>query len=246
MPEILAVDVRSRILALLDEAVLGPPERQSYFTDPGRAGGMIGTIEEIDAGDASRDIGGASIAAHVRHTVFALEVAESFMRGETKSWDWKASWSVHVVDGPAWNELRESLARGHGRMRHAIEEWALTTPEAVSEAIGQVAHVAYHLGAIRQKVATLRGAGSGEPGPPPARNALCSAQLLQPGLQRDDEALQRLCAALGVLAGPGTGRAARCTGGRHPRATRRAARRSARARPHAAIGTRGTRFALLH
>ncbi|HEY9593541.1 MAG TPA: hypothetical protein VHE79_03630 [Spirochaetia bacterium] len=156
MAEITAHDVRARILTLLSEGVEGPPARQSYFTDAGPAGGMVATLNGVDAAEASRPVGGSSIAQHVFHTGFALEVATSFMRGENRSWDWKASWATQVVDEPGWAAMKERLVSGYRRFRRVIEERALTSPEAASEAIGQVAHVAYHLGAIRQKIAVLR------------------------------------------------------------------------------------------
>lgn len=71
--------------------------------------------------------------------------------------DWTASWRRNTVSEEAWGALREDLRRE----AHAWAE-VLRSPREVSEMeagwiVGSVAHVAYHLGAIRQIDRALRG-----------------------------------------------------------------------------------------
>jgi hypothetical protein len=101
-------------------------------------------------------VGGSSIAAHVHHVVFSLEASTAWIRGDRSSRDWQQSWSVGAVDDAAWARLQEQLRTGYGALRRAIEQQAASSVEAAGGAVGTVAHMAYHLGAIRQKAALLR------------------------------------------------------------------------------------------
>jgi hypothetical protein len=60
------------------------------------------------------------------------------------------------VDEPAWRRLREELRGRYGSLRNAIESHSRENLEAFGGAVGALAHAAYHLGAIRQKVAWSR------------------------------------------------------------------------------------------
>jgi len=97
--------------AVLREALEGPPERWSYFTDNSPDAGLFGTLAPLSAADASRPVAGTSVAAHVHHVAWA---------------------------------------------RQTVEAHALAGEEAFGGALVAVAHIAYHLGAIRQKIAVVR------------------------------------------------------------------------------------------
>ena len=71
--------------------------------------------------------------------------------------DWTASWRKNVVSDTEWRKLRDEL-------RREADAWAavLRTPREVSDVeagwmAGSVAHIAYHMGAIRQIDRTTRG-----------------------------------------------------------------------------------------
>jgi len=69
--------------------------------------------------------------------------------------DWTANWRRNVVSEAQWRALRDEL-------RREADAWAgaLRMRREVSEAgwlIGCVAHLAYHMGAIRQIDRTTRG-----------------------------------------------------------------------------------------
>jgi len=74
---------------------------------------------------------------------------------------WDEAWKTTGVDGNEWQEIR-------GGLRDAAQRWmqALGSPGDVSEVelagmIASIAHLAYHLGAIRQIDRDLRGPREG-------------------------------------------------------------------------------------
>lgn len=152
MPEISTELVIGQLLAVLREGFEGPPERWSYFTDQGPEAGLFGSLGKLDAAAASRSTGGSTIAAHVHHLVFSLDASSSWIRGERIRRNWKESWAVSEVDEEEWRRLTERLRAGYQELRQTMETHSVDSLEAFGGAVGAVAHAAYHLGAIRQKV----------------------------------------------------------------------------------------------
>ncbi len=143
-----------QIIAVLHEACEGPPERWSYFTDNSPDAGLFGSLGRCDVELASRAVcGAATIAAHVHHTVFAMEASAGWIRGERAKLDWKSSWAVSSVDAEAWKDLNARLRAAYGDLTAAIREHGSDSEDSWGGAVGAVAHAAYHLGAIRQKLA---------------------------------------------------------------------------------------------
>ncbi len=143
------------ILNVLKEAFEGAGE-SSYFTDSGPEAGLFGTVASLDAATASRPLGGSSIAAHVHHVNFGLEVSAAWIRGDRAQRDWNESWSVARVDESRWSDLRQTLQARYTELLDAVEEHSADGTESMGGTVGALAHVAYHLGAIRQKIAVTR------------------------------------------------------------------------------------------
>ncbi len=143
-----------QLLAVLREGFEGPAHGWSYFTGDGREAGMFGTIERLSAEEAARPSGpgGSTVAAHVHHMVFALAASSAWMRGDRTPRDWRESWRVTTVDEEEWTRLQAELRRGYEELARTIETADLSSEEAFGGAVGAIAHAAYHLGAIRQKV----------------------------------------------------------------------------------------------
>lgn len=144
-----------QVLGVLAEAFEGPHESWSYFTDTGRDGGLFGTLERLDAQAASRTLGRTSIAAHVNHVTFGLHASARWIEGNRTTHSLAQSWNVSTVDDREWHRAREQLRAAYTDMRRVIELFAMESEEAMAGAVGALAHVAYHLGAIRQKVSFL-------------------------------------------------------------------------------------------
>ena len=124
--------------------------------------GLLRSLETLSAAAASKvpAAGGATIAAHVDHLTYGLSLMNRWVGGEKNPWetaDWTASWKRTTVSDTEWATLRQGLAR-------EARAWlkALGTPHDYSGfeltgAMASIAHLAYHLGAIRQIDRSIRG-----------------------------------------------------------------------------------------
>jgi hypothetical protein len=152
MPEISISTAVDQVNAVLREAFEGTTTSWSYFTDGPPESALFGTLAKLSAAEASQPIGGTSIAAHVQHTAFGLRVSAAWVRGDRSPNDWKESWAVTTVDDGAWARLQQQLRQDYEALFTAIAGQGGSSVEAFGGAVGAVAHVAYHLGAIRQKL----------------------------------------------------------------------------------------------
>ena len=127
--------------------------------------GLLRSLERLSAAEASaRTPTGSSIAAHVAHVVYGLSLMNRWSQGENpfSKADWTASWKKTSVTQAEWEALRIQL-RDEGARWLVV----LRTPREVqgielSGMIGSIAHLAYHLGAIRQINSKIRGPAEGE------------------------------------------------------------------------------------
>ena len=145
--------VQQQLLNLIDEAIHGPPEGFAYFSDRGDRAGLIRLLESLDASSASETVGHTSVAAHVNHLVFSLAASTDFLEGQGRRVNWSESWTVQVVTSDAWSKLIADLTSGIDHLKSAIETTFGQSDRTIGAALGAVAHLAYHIGAIRQKVA---------------------------------------------------------------------------------------------
>lgn len=157
MPEPKAAAIARQLLSVLREAVEGPAGEFSYFIDNQPDAGLLRALCRLSAAEASRPLAGTTIAAHVHHVAFGMAVSAAAVEGDDAPRDWKESWRVTAVDDAAWGRLVEQLRREYAALRAAVESRALSSDNAFGEAVGAIAHVAYHLGAIRQKMVALGG-----------------------------------------------------------------------------------------
>ncbi len=155
MAQITMNDVIGQLLAVLIESFHGP-QQSGYYTDEDPEGGLLGTLNKLDAKQASQSLGGTSIAAHVYHTTFGLEASTALINGDHTSRNWPESWRVSTADDATWKKMLDEMRTRYEELNKAIESHASSSVEAFGGAIGAIAHVAYHLGAIRQKVAFNR------------------------------------------------------------------------------------------
>lgn len=147
--------VIGQLQAVLREALEGAGQ-WSYFTDHGPEAGLFGTMAKLSAADASRPVFGTSIASQVYHVTFAMEAQAAWIRGDRGKQNWAESFRIGTVDDAAWSQMRERLQQHYQGLRDAIDAHASTGVESFGGAVGAIAHVAYHLGAIKQKTAALK------------------------------------------------------------------------------------------
>jgi hypothetical protein len=144
----------SLLTRMLREAFEGPPGPWTYFTDTSPGTGVFGTIAGLSAAAASREggPGHTTIAGHVHHMTSSVALATKGLRGESTSRDRSRSWTVAAVDDAEWAALRARLRDEYERLVVAVETHARWDEDALGVAIGAIAHTAYHLGAIRQRL----------------------------------------------------------------------------------------------
>jgi hypothetical protein len=159
-------DVSTAPARLFAELVDGPRERGAAFVLNSGDAGLLASLDRLTAADASCSVnGGATIAAHVQHVRDGLALMNRWAEhGGNPFADarWDDAWKISAIDDARWQEIR-------GGLRHEVQRWQQTLaapPAHVTEAqhvdlIASVAHVAYHLGAIRQISGPARGPRQG-------------------------------------------------------------------------------------
>ena len=148
-------------LTLLFSELIDGPTDQCYMLNTGDPGLLKG-LDGISAAAASSApaAGGASIAAHIDHVLYGFSLLNRWTAGEENPWadaDWTASWKRQSVTEPEWKELRRELRSQAEKWRGALARANDLEGIALNGAIGSIAHLAYHLGAIRQIDRSLRG-----------------------------------------------------------------------------------------
>ena len=127
--------------------------------------GLLRSLDKLSAADASRSAnGGATIAAHAQHLRYGLSLMNRWAaEGGNPFADatWDEAWKTAVVDDGDWTAIRNGL-------RQETHRWlqALGSPRTVNEIeftgiISSIAHLAYHVGAIRQINKDARGPREG-------------------------------------------------------------------------------------
>jgi hypothetical protein len=145
----------SLLTRMLVEAFEGPPGPWTYFTEASPGTGLFTTISGLTAVQASERGGPhhSTIAGHVHHVSSSLVLSTRGLRGEPTSRDRGHSWTVTTVDDAGWADLQARLRREYDSLFVAVETHAVWDEDALGVAIGAIAHAAYHLGAIRQRLA---------------------------------------------------------------------------------------------
>lgn len=152
MPDSQTQAVRTAVDMLLTETFEGcDAGGQTWFMDSGRENAFLGLLAAIPADGASRPPapGRKSIAQHVRHTRFHLEVTLKFLNGDKTHSDWDTSWNIAVRDAASWQREIDALRAAYLEVKRDFGKGGWEELRLAS-AIGSVAHAAYHLGAIRQ------------------------------------------------------------------------------------------------
>jgi hypothetical protein len=143
------------LMAVLEETF---EQHYGIYLDKGTS--LFQTLDNITHVQASRPVGGrcASIAAHVAHITFYLEVLERyFVANDTSKADWGAIWrTIEQVTPAQWDDLKTQLQLTYRRVINAlrgVEVWQ-SDPHLAS-ALAISVHTAYHLGEIRQACCTV-------------------------------------------------------------------------------------------
>lgn len=127
--------------------------------------GLLRSIEALEAAQASQSVnGGATIAAHAQHLRYGLSLMN---RWATDGGDpfsdatWDAAWKISTVDEATWADIRAGLRDEAHRWLDALRAPREVTSVELAGMAGTMAHLAYHLGAIRQIHTQTRGPREG-------------------------------------------------------------------------------------
>jgi hypothetical protein len=158
-------DVSASLARLFSELVDGTAaEKGAFILNTGDIG-LLRSLDALPAAEASRGVhGGATIAAHAQHLRYGLSLMSRWAaEGGDPFADatWDAAWTIAAVGDAAWAEIRRGL-------RDEVHRWldTLRTPRETARVeftgmVASIAHLAYHLGAVRQIARTLRGPREG-------------------------------------------------------------------------------------
>ena len=149
----------SKTLATLFSELVNGATSEAYMLNAGDDG-LLRSLDKISAKEASTlTTTGSSVAAHVDHLRYGLSLMNRWTAGENPfaNADWSQSWKKTMVSDEEWQTRRTEL-------RSEATRWldALRIPREVQEMelngmVGSIAHLAYHLGAIRQINQATRG-----------------------------------------------------------------------------------------
>ena len=156
-------ELSKTLTTLFGELVNGAPTDSAYMLNGGDEG-LLRSLDKLSAKAASAPTRtGSTIAAHVDHLRYGLSLMNRWTSGENPfaNADWSTSWKKTTVSEDEWRARRAEL-------RTEATRWldALGTPREASEmelngVIGSIAHLAYHLGAIRQSDSVASGPAEG-------------------------------------------------------------------------------------
>jgi hypothetical protein len=158
-------EIASALARLFAELVDGASDRAGAFILNAGDVGLLRSLDRLSASDASRSVNdGATIAAHAQHVRYGLSLMNRWAtEGGNPFADaaWDAAWTMSGVDEGQWAEIRRGL-------NEEAHRWSgvLRTPRQIVDVelcgmIGSIAHLAYHLGAIRQIDKGARGPKEG-------------------------------------------------------------------------------------
>jgi len=161
----LTAEISRALSRLFSELVDGTSGHgQAFILNTGDVG-LLRSLEKLSAADASTSTNeGATIAAHAQHVRYGLSLMNQWAReGGNPFADakWDEAWKVSAVDDAMWSEIRTGLGDETQRWLEMLRTPRECSGIELTGMISSVAHLAYHLGAIRQISKSIRGPKEG-------------------------------------------------------------------------------------
>ena len=158
-------DVLSSLARLFSELVDGAGTPAGGFILNSGDAGLLKSLDRLSPEDASRSVNnGATIAAHAQHLRYGLSLMNRWAEhGGNPFADakWDEPWKISTVDAAAWQEIRSGLRDEVHHWLEVLKSGKSATGVELTGMISSVAHLAYHLGAIRQINKDARGPREG-------------------------------------------------------------------------------------
>jgi hypothetical protein len=159
------VEVMPTLIDQFRETFEGETQKgMTWITDGGAGSAIFGIVDSLSPAEAyaAPTPGARSIAAHVEHLRFSLDLTHERMLGKDPKADWASSFNLPGgASDASWNTLKGELRRAYDAVLGVIEKDRQTPPEKMVPLYlvglaAMTAHNAYHLGAIRQMVKAVR------------------------------------------------------------------------------------------
>ena len=156
-------ELSKTLTTLFGELVNGAAPNGAYILNAGDEG-LLRSLDKLSAKAASAPTPtGSSIAAHVDHLRYGLSLMNRWSGGENPfaGADWSTSWKKTMVSEDEWRTRRAELRTEATRWLDALGKPREVREMELNGMFGSIAHLAYHLGAIRQINSVARGPAEG-------------------------------------------------------------------------------------
>jgi len=154
--------VLTRLFAELVDGTVG--RNEAFILNSGDIG-LLRSLDRLSPANASRSVnGGATIAAHAQHLRYGLALMNEWAATRGNPFadaKWDEAWSTSTVDAAGWEDIRNGLREEAHRWLQALGSLREAADIEVAGMVASIAHLAYHLGAIRQIDAGTRGPKEG-------------------------------------------------------------------------------------
>jgi len=161
----LTTAIAHTLTRLFSELVDGAHEPNGAFMLNSGDIGLLRSLDALSPAAASRSVnGGATIAAHAQHLRYGLSLMNRWAaEGGNPFADakWDEAWKTAAVDANEWEKIRGGLRNEAQRWTQALGSSREVGDVELAGMIASIAHLAYHLGAIRQIDRDLRGPKEG-------------------------------------------------------------------------------------
>ena len=140
---------------LLRELLEGKPDGADWTWIVEGEEGLLFALGKVDAATASAKPAGnaSSIAAHANHILYLLRLGNTHFGTPEPEGDWDSTWLKQTVTPEEWDQMRSDIESEYRTMLAGIEavsDWSM--PDFPMGVTAQLAHIAYHLGAVRQQI----------------------------------------------------------------------------------------------
>lgn len=150
---------------LFSELVNGADDSGGAFILNSGDAGMLRSLDRLTAREASRSSNdGATIAAHAQHVRYGLSLMNQWATEGGNPFAnaaWDDAWKTASVTDEQWKEIRQGLRDETARWLAALRAAPRANEIELAGMVGSIAHLAYHLGAIRQIDKAARGPKEG-------------------------------------------------------------------------------------
>jgi hypothetical protein len=121
--------------------------------------GFFAVLAGLNAAQASDStVLGSSIVSHTAHTAFHIEATLRSAAGDRSPNDWQASFLPRVVSDADWIVQQQRLQGAYSSIVGLAHSTAIWDEHSAVGMMATLAHVSYHLGAVRQILKLARGA----------------------------------------------------------------------------------------